>query len=67
MQYVSLISLRLLFLADPLRWALLGFWTIGIILFFRSPQKRMLLWDGGDSRDRTGDLLLARQALSQLS
>ena len=23
--------------------------------------------DGGDSRDRTGDLLLARQALSQLS
>ena len=25
MQYVSLISLRLLFLADPLRWALLGF------------------------------------------
>ena len=31
------------------------------------PQKRMLLWDGGDSRDRTGDLLLARQALSQLS
>ena len=27
----------------------------------------MLLWDGGDSRDRTGDLLLARQALSQLS
>ena len=31
------------------------------------PQKRTLLWDGGDSRDRTGDLLLARQALSQLS
>ncbi len=24
-QYVSFISLRLLFLADPLRWALLGF------------------------------------------
>ena len=23
--------------------------------------------NGGDSRDRTGDLLLARQALSQLS
>ena len=40
---------------------------LAIILFFRSPQKRMLLWDGGDSRDRTGDLLLARQALSQLS
>ena len=54
-QYVSLISLRLLFLADPLRWALLGFWTIGYYS------------DGGDSRDRTGDLLLARQALSQLS
>ena len=35
--------------------------------FSCSPQKRMLLWDGGDSRDRTGDLLLARQALSQLS
>ena len=55
MQYVSLISLRLLFLADPLCWALLGFWTIGYYS------------DGGDSRDRTGDLLLARQALSQLS
>ena len=27
----------------------------------------MLLWDGGDSRDRTGDLLLAKQALSHLS
>ena len=67
MQYVSLISLRLLFLANPLRWALLGFERLAIILFFRSPQKRMLLWDGGDSRDRTGDLLLARQALSQLS
>ena len=26
-----------------------------------------LLRRGGDSRDRTGDLLLARQALSQLS
>ncbi len=24
-------------------------------------------FNGGDSRDRTGDLLLARQALSQLS
>ena len=43
------------------------FGRLAIILFFRSPQKRMLLWDGGDSRDRTGDLLLARQALSQLS
>ena len=31
------------------------------------PQKPLLLWAGGDSRDRTGDLLLARQALSQLS
>ena len=68
MQYVSLISLRLLFLADPLRWALLGFWTFWLLYCSsRSPQKRMLLWDGGDSRDRTGDLLLARQALSQLS
>ena len=28
---------------------------------------RMLLWDGGDNRDRTDDLLLAKQALSQLS
>ena len=55
MQYVSLISLRLLFLADPLRWALLGVWTIGYYS------------NGGDSQDRTGDLLLARQALSQLS
>ena len=55
MQYVSLISLRLLFLADPLRWALLRFRTIGYYS------------NGGDSRDRTGDLLLARQALSQLS
>ena len=55
MQYVSLISLRLLFLADPLRWALLGFRTIGYYS------------NGGDSRDRTGNLLLARQALSQLS
>ena len=54
-QHVSFISLRLLFLADPLRWALLGFWTIGYYS------------NGGDSRDRTGDLLLARQALSQLS
>ena len=26
-----------------------------------------LLFDGGEYRDRTGDLLLARQALSQLS
>ena len=43
------------------------FGRLAIILFFRFPQKRMLLWDGGDSRDRTGDLLLARQALSQLS
>ena len=43
------------------------FERLAIILFFRPPQKRMLLWDGGDSRDRTGDLLLARQALSQLS
>ena len=43
------------------------FGRLAIILFFRSPQKRMLLWDGRDSRDRTGDLLLARQALSQLS
>ena len=43
------------------------FGRLAIILFFRSPQKRILLWDGGDSRDRTGDLLLARQALSQLS
>ena len=33
----------------------------------RAPAKAQLLWDGGDSRDRTGDLLLARQALSQLS
>ena len=24
-------------------------------------------WNGGDNRDRTGDLLLAKQALSQLS
>ena len=78
MQYVSLISLRLLFLADPLRCVSSSsqtrfaglcsdFERLAIILFFRSPQKRMLLWDGGDSRDRTGDLLLARQALSQLS
>ena len=29
------------------------------------PMRRYSL--GGDSRDRTGDLLLARQALSQLS
>ena len=43
------------------------FGRLAIILFSRFPQKRMLLWDGGDSRDRTGDLLLARQALSQLS
>ena len=33
----------------------------------RAPAKAQLLWVGGDSRDRTGDLLLARQALSQLS
>ena len=43
------------------------FERLAIILFSWFPQKRMLLWDGGDSRDRTGDLLLARQALSQLS
>ena len=43
------------------------FERLAIILFSQFPQKRMLLWDGGDSRDRTGDLLLARQALSQLS
>ena len=29
--------------------------------------KSFAFWGGGDSRDRTGDLLLARQALSQLS
>ncbi len=67
MQYVSLISLRLLFLADPLRWALLGFWTIGYYIVFSLPAKAYAFVDGGDSRDRTGDLLLARQALSQLS
>ncbi len=39
MQYVSLISLRLLFLADPLRWALLGFWTIGYYIVFSLPAK----------------------------
>ena len=33
----------------------------------RAPTKPTVLWDGGDSRVRTGDLLLARQALSQLS
>ena len=33
----------------------------------RPPQKRMLLWDGGDNRDRTDDPLLAKQVLSQLS
>ena len=34
----------------------------------RGPQKNASFFgDGGDSRDRTGDLLLARQALSQLS
>jgi hypothetical protein len=27
----------------------------------------MVPWTGGASRDRTGDLLLAKQALSQLS
>ena len=44
-----------IFLAGPLRWTLLGCWTI------------VYYSNGGDSRDRTGDLLLARQALSQLS
>ena len=39
MQYVSLISLRLLFLADPLRWALLGFWTIGYYIVFLGSRK----------------------------
>ena len=56
MQYVSLISLRLLFLADPLRWALKRLDYGGYAYSL-----------GGDSRVRTGDLLLARQALSQLS
>ena len=33
----------------------------------RKRSERSLTRRGGDSRDRTGDLLLARQALSQLS
>ena len=37
-------------------------WTLSSIL-----KSLRLVLSGGDSRDRTGDLLLARQALSQLS
>ena len=33
----------------------------------RFPERLGELWAGGASRDRTGDLLLAKQALSQLS
>ena len=43
--------LQLLSKLNPLHWASIWFQAKG----------------GGDSRDRTGDLLLARQALSQLS
>ena len=49
----SLISLCLLFDFQTFHWFENRVWT-GLRL-------------GGDSRDRTGDLLLARQALSQLS
>ena len=52
MRDCSFTSLCLLFLAQTHRWFVLG--------VRRSTS-------GGDSRDRTGDLLLARQALSQLS
>ena len=51
----SFTSLLLLFEPNPLRWALSRF-RDGFYLVF-----------GGDSRDRTGDPLLAKQVLSQLS
>ena len=35
--------------------------------FFRIEASVNLFFGGGEYRDRTGDLLLARQALSQLS
>ena len=49
----SLIPSHLLFESQTLRW-----------FAIRVKREYEL---GGDSRDRTGDLLLARQALSQLS
>ena len=54
-------SLRCLssFQPDPLRWALSGGKSGAFSIFF--------ILNGGDKRDRTVDLLLARQALSQLS
>ena len=79
-RYFSLISLCLLF--DPQTLALVceSSQNLTILIFLRpdanvqflerfhlfSKAYRLLL-SGGDSRDRTGDLLLARQALSQLS
>ena len=52
-RYNSLIPSHLLFESQTLRW-----------FAIRVKREHEL---GGDSRDRTGDLLLARQALSQLS
>ena len=52
-RHSSLIPSHLLFESQTLRW-----------FAIRVKREYEL---GGDSRDRTGDLLLARQALSQLS
>ena len=52
-RYNPLIPSHLLFESQTLRW-----------FAIRVKREYEL---GGDSRDRTGDLLLARQALSQLS
>ena len=38
-----------------------------VFIVFGSGFRSFTIWDGGADRDRTGDLLLAKQALSQLS
>ena len=79
-RYFSLISLCLLFDSQTLALVCESSQNLTILIFLRPDanvqflerfhlfsKAFQLLLSGGDSRDRTGDLLLARQALSQLS
>ena len=79
-RYFSLISLCLLFDSQTLALVCESSQNLTILIFLRPDAnvqflERFHLFSkangfyclGGDSRDRTGDLLLARQALSQLS
>ena len=76
----SLIPLCLLFDSQTLALVCESSQNLTILIFLRPDanvqflerfhlfsKAFQLLLSGGDSRDRTGDLLLARQALSQLS